>query len=68
MICDDSKKTRCRELDLVRFVITVKSAAPMAWKPNAVQLRSLKYSNVASYVTAKALGESEALEVVPWLL
>lgn len=47
----------------VRFNVVPKEDNPMVWKPNAVQLRQLKYSSCASYVDAEKLTASPALEV-----
>ncbi|CAK9030752.1 Uncharacterized protein SCF082_LOCUS19333 [Durusdinium trenchii] len=45
------------------FNVVPKEDNPMVWKPNAVQLRQLKYSSCASYVDAEKLTASPALEV-----
>ena len=52
----------------LRFTVAVKDDNPMCWRPNNVQLKSLKQSNVASFVPAKLLVESEALDLVSWLV
>lgn len=38
----------------------------MCWKANSVQLKSLKHSNAASFVSAQSLGESPALKLAFW--
>lgn len=43
-----------------------KPDSPTCWRPNAIQLRSVKSSNAASYVAAKLLQESPAMECVAW--
>ena len=43
-----------------------KEDATTCWKPNAVQLKIVKASNAASFVSAKKLFESPALECVTW--
>ena len=52
----------------LRFTVQAKDDNPMCWRPNNVQLKSLKQSNVASFVPAKLLLESAALDLVSWLV
>ena len=48
--------------------MSAKPDSPTCWKPNAVQLKSLKSNNAASYVNAKTLNDSPALQCVPWFV
>lgn len=54
--------------DVLRFTVSPKSDAPLVWKANTVQLRSLKSSNCASYAVAETLMSSPALDVDPQLI
>ena len=48
----------------LRFQVSPKADSPTCWKPNAVQLKSLKAANAASYASAKLLTDSAALQCV----